>query len=145
MEKEYIMFPDLAPRPPTPPSSNPPLRPPLLERDPNVSPSRSPARQPTPPTKSQGQKRKTTAPSTTRKKGTTKKAEEAPAKLAYEVTDEECQTAVAAEVKYHFAPVQPQPKEKIAPKTVQHFVDMLERPSSHVTNMPLDYDRCIKK
>ena len=96
----------------------------------------------------QGQKRKTTAPSTstTRKKGTTKKAkDEAPAKLAYEMTDEECKTAVAAEVKSHFAPVQPQPKEKIPTKTNQHFVDILERPSSQLANMPSDYDRCIKK
>ena len=84
-KKEYIVFPESTPRPPTPPSSNPPLCPPLLERDPSVSPSRCPTRQPTPPTKSLVQKRKTTAPSTstTRKKGTTKKAKEAPAKLAY--------------------------------------------------------------
>ena len=65
-KKEDIVFPNSAPRPPTPPSSNPPLCQPLLERDPSASPSRSPARQPTPPTiKSLGQKRKTTVPSTT--------------------------------------------------------------------------------
>jgi hypothetical protein len=61
------------------------------------------------------------------------------------MTDEKCNTVVVAEVKSHFAPVEPQPKEKIAPKIVQHFVDMLERPSSHVANRPSDYDRCIEK
>ena len=39
-KKEYIVFPDSAPRPPTPPpSSSPPPSPPLLERDPSPSPS----------------------------------------------------------------------------------------------------------
>ena len=38
-KKEYIVFADLAPRPPTPPSSSPPpLIPALLQRDPNASP-----------------------------------------------------------------------------------------------------------
>ncbi len=37
-KKESIVFLDSAPRPPTPPSSNPPLSPPLLERDHSASP-----------------------------------------------------------------------------------------------------------
>jgi hypothetical protein len=94
------------------------------------------------------QKRKTITPSisTTRKKaGATKKAKEAPAKLAYDMTDEECKKVVDAEVKSHFAKIQPQPKEKINPTIRQHFVDLLERPSSHVANAPSDYELSVKK
>jgi hypothetical protein len=72
-------------------------------------------------------------------------AKEAPAKLAYGMTDEECKRIKDAQVKSHLAPVQPQPKEKIDPKTRLHFVDMLERPPSHVANRPSDYERCIQK
>jgi hypothetical protein len=90
------------------------------------------------------QKRKTTAPSTstTRKKaaGTSKKVKDAPAKLAYEMTDEETKAYVDAEVKSKIALVQPEPKLKIDSKTRQHFVDMLERPSSHVANLASDYN-----
>jgi hypothetical protein len=41
-----------------------------------------------------------------------KKAKEAPAKLAYEMTEEECKTAVAAEVNCHFAPVRYNPNQR---------------------------------
>ena len=61
------------------------------------------------------------------------------------MTDEETNTVVAAQVKSHFAPVEPQPKEKIAPKVIQHFVGLLERPPSHVANRSSDYDRSIEK
>ena len=43
------------------------------------------------------------------------------------------------------APVRPQPKQKVDPKTRQHFVDFLERPPPHVENRPSDYDRSITK
>jgi hypothetical protein len=61
------------------------------------------------------------------------------------MTDEETTKVMAAEVKTHFAPKQPAPKEPIDPKVVQHFVDFLERPPPHVEDRPSDYERCIKK
>jgi hypothetical protein len=47
--KENIMFPNWAPRIPTPPRPSTPPSPRTPPRDPSVSPSRSPVRQPTPP------------------------------------------------------------------------------------------------
>ena len=103
--------------------------------------------QPIPPTKPQVQKRKSTDPSasTTAKKsaGTSrKKAKEAPANLPYKLTDEETKIVVAADVKCQLAPVKPQPKVQIDPKTKQHFVKMLQPP---LPSLPSDYDRSITK
>jgi hypothetical protein len=131
---------------PPPAPRDPSASPPPAPRDPSASPSPAQAHQPTPPTKSEGRKRKsTTAPSRKTAAGrTTKKAKEAP-KLAYHMTDEETTAFVAAEVKEHFAPKQPQPKEKVHPKVVEHFVGLLERPPAHVADRDSDYDRSIKK
>jgi hypothetical protein len=50
-----------------------------------------------------------------------------------------------AEVASDFAPKQPPPKEVIALKVIQHFVDFLERPSGHVGNLKTYYDHSINK
>ena len=71
-----------------------------------------------------------------------KKAKEALAKLPYEMTDEETKLVVAADVKCQLAPKRPEPKEKIDPKVVKHFVGLLERPPP---SPPSDYDRSIIK
>jgi hypothetical protein len=67
----------------------------------------------------------------------------APAKLPYERTDEENKDIMAAEVKAHFEPKRPPPKEIIDPVKVKRSLDALRRPpppppQSH-------YDRCIEK
>jgi hypothetical protein len=59
------------------------------------------------------------------------------------MTDEENTAIVKAEVKAHFAPKKPVVKEKLDPKVIQHFVDLVEQPASHVLHRPSDYDRCI--
>ena len=86
----------------------------------------------------QGQKRKIAL----------KKKPEPPAKkkLAYDMTDEETRAFVASEVKSHFAPKSPPPPKEIIPtKTVEHFVELLERAPPHVQNRPSDYERSIRK
>ena len=61
------------------------------------------------------------------------------------MTDEETKIVVSSEVKSHFAPKQLlPPKEKIPTKTVEHFVNFLERPPAHVENRPSDYDHSIR-
>jgi hypothetical protein len=53
---------------------------------------------------------------------------------------------VASEVKSHFTPKPPPPPKEIIPaKTIQHFVDVLERPPAYVENRPSDYEHCISK
>ena len=83
------------------------------------------------------------------KKAPKKKANDEPPtkkKLAYNMTDKETKMVVASEMKSHFAPKQPPPpKEKIPTKTIEHFVNFLERPPTHVENRPSDYDRSIRK
>ena len=83
------------------------------------------------------------------KRAPKKKANNEPAakkKLAYEMTDEETRAVVASEVKSHFAPKPPPPpKEIILAKTVEHFVELLERAPAHVQNRPSDYERSIRK
>jgi hypothetical protein len=84
-----------------------------------------------------------------RKRAPKKKANDEPPakkKLAYEMTDEETRAVVASEVKSHFAPKPPPPPKEIIPaKTVEHFVELLERAPAHVQNRPSDYERSIRK
>jgi len=139
-KKKYIVFADSTP-PPTPPCSNPPQQsPPLPDRDPSASPSRSPERQPSPPIK--WNKRKVTAASPTKKKGRKNSKDKTPEKLPYDLTHEETRTVVAAEVKRHFAPQKPEPKEKLPEEVVVRFVKNLSDPEP---KLPSDYERSISK
>jgi len=82
-------------------------------------------------------------PSPKRKRAPSKKASPpAKKKLAYEMTIEENKAEVAAQVKAHFAPKQPPPKEKISYEVIQHFIDNAQ-PAMKRTDS--DYERCIKK
>nr|XP_051229090.1 uncharacterized protein LOC127346885 [Lolium perenne] len=138
--KEDIVIPNWTPRPPTSQSSNPAQSPP-----PQPSPARqqtppSPARQQTPLPQPRLLKRKSTASpaaSTTAAKESSA-AKKAPAKLRYELTDEELAREVDADVKRQLALKRAPPKQYIAPRTVKHFVDMLERPRPE--HLPSDYD-----
>jgi hypothetical protein len=58
------------------------------------------------------------------------------------MTDEENKAIVAAEVKSHFAPKQPEPKMVIDPKAALHCLKMLSQPPE---KRQTDYDRCITK
>jgi len=57
------------------------------------------------------------------------------------MTDEETSRVVAEDVKCQLAPKRAPPKQYIAPKTIKHFVNMLERPKPD--NLPSDYNRSI--
>jgi hypothetical protein len=57
------------------------------------------------------------------------------------MTDEENAAVVAADVNLQLAPNWPPPKMYIAPRTVKHYVNMLERPSP--VDVLDDYDRSI--
>jgi hypothetical protein len=73
------------------------------------------------------------------------KVKASPPKLPYEHTREECIEISNAEVKAHFAPKKPLPKQVIPPKISQHFVDILERKPEHVEALEIDYNRTIVK
>ena len=83
-----------------------------------------------------------TSTSTTQKKGANKKTKDdkAPAKLPYDLTDEELKEKVDADVKRQLAPKRPEPKEIIPEETVKKFVRNLSGPPSHVANRPSDYN-----
>ena len=91
-KKKYIVFPDSAPRPPTPPSTNPPPQSPSLPDDwePIASPSPAPSRQPTAAATSNFTKRKLFQSSPVKKRARKPKEVKAPEKLAGEMTMEGC-------------------------------------------------------
>jgi hypothetical protein len=118
--KENIVLPNWTPRPPTSQSSNPAQFPPpqpspaRLQTPPRQQTPPPPPCQQTPPPHPRLQKRKsTTAPaaSTTAAKkssaGTRNKANEAPAKLPHDLTDEELKRVVDDNVKRQLAPKRP--------------------------------------
>ena len=134
------MFADSTP-PRTPPCSNPPQQsPPLPDRDPSASPSRSPERQPSPPIKILNKRKPTGSP---HKRTQRKKAKDkTPEKLAYERTEEENDAISKAEVRAHFAPQKPEPRQKLAPEVVQRVFNSLWNPPP---KPPSDYERSIDK
>jgi hypothetical protein len=73
------------------------------------------------------------------------KAKDPPSKLPYERTLEESIESSNTEVKAHFAPKRPPPKQVIPLKTSQHVVDMLERKPGHLKALDIDYDCSIVK
>ena len=79
------------------------------------------------------------------KKSSTNKAKKAaPAKkLAYDMTDEELDAEVDANVKRQLAPKRPEPVEKIDPATVKKCLENLRRPTAEEV-LP-DYDHSIMK
>lgn len=150
--KEDIVIPNWTPRPPTSQSSNPaqslpPQPSPARQKTPPPLPCQQtlppPSRQQTPPPQPRLLKRKSTAApaasTTSAKESST--AKKAPAKLRYELTDEELAREVDADEKRELAPKRAPPKQYIAPRTLKHFVDMLERPRAE--HLPSDYDRSI--
>jgi hypothetical protein len=58
---------------------------------------------------------------------------------------EECIEISNVEVKAHFAPKKPLPKQVIPLKISQYFVDMLEKKPGHVEALDTDYERSIVK
>jgi hypothetical protein len=57
------------------------------------------------------------------------------------MTDAETATIVATDVKLQLAPKRPSPKMYITPRTVKHYVNMLERTSP--AEVLDDFDRSI--
>ena len=112
-----------------------------------------PPRQPTPPpprnTTSLKKRKAATPPRPTQKKGRAAKIVDippAPPVRAYDMTPEEIKAIVDAEVKAFFAPKVPEPKVELPPKTVEHFVELLERPSIHDPSVQKsDYERELIK
>jgi hypothetical protein len=77
--------------------------------------------------------------------GTSRKKANVKGKLPYERTLEESIEISNPEVKAHFAPKNPPPKQVIPLKTSQNFMYMLERKPGHVEALDTDYDRSIVK
>jgi hypothetical protein len=57
--------------------------------------------------------------------GTRKSIKEAPAKLPYEMTDEETKKVMDADVRCQLTPKWPEPKLKLSPRKANQFLDNL--------------------
>ena len=137
------------PRQRTPPEEAPQQNPP----SPQLSPPRQrtpppPPRQltPPPPPHQHRRKRSVAAPmasSTIAKKSRAGSVKKAPAKLPYDMTEEETKEIVAADVKRQLAPTHPDPTEKIDPVKARRLLENLTKPPPP----PLlsNYDRSIVK
>jgi hypothetical protein len=61
--------------------------------------------------------------------------------LPYERTDEQSDAISMADMKVHFAPKKPPPKQYIPPHTLRHFAETREKP----VELASDYDRSITR
>ena len=161
-KKKYIVFPGSSPRAPSPPGRNsPPPSPYDDDRDEHhISSPMTPPHQrtatpdPTPPaptktTKSQKRKRDASIKST----GSQPKSRAVPLPRipptppvrAYDMTDEERQAHVKADVRRQLAP-KPKPQKQIfEPETVQWATGFLNHPSQFEINKPDDYTRALRR
>jgi hypothetical protein len=117
-----------------------------FERAPSTSPSPLSAREPTPSSTFQRCSKRKYIPTSKsiprRKKITKKRVKKDLPKLPYHLTPEETDAAVTAQVKAHFAPKIPLPKEVLDPEVVKKFVDNLGRPQESPIS---DYVRSLSK
>ena len=66
-------------------------------------------------------------------------------KRSYDLTQEELDAAVQADVKRQIGPKRPPPKEIIPAEKVDRCLKNLRREPPQLPDLPDDYDRCIKK